>query len=177
MLRCTCLARRQPISLASFSTLAVSRARSGPPRQNFGVSSSDPDELRSEDGFYQPDQLLHYTEAFEPGKKYTAKKLDGFWHTHTNAQLRHTTHFVQCATPYTVRTVPVGQGNNLASAWSQLNTIMQQSGVRRELSRQQEYEKPTAYRHRVASERHRRRFKHAVGQSIATIMRMKKKGQ
>jgi ribosomal protein S21 len=188
MNRCLCLMR----PFATSSRAASSSARQlapaptpGPPRREFegtslstssdALDSTSSDELRSVDGFYNSTNILHFSNGFDPSQKYSPQQLDSFWRSATKDQLHHTSHR-PAATPYSVRAIPVGQKQPLHVAYANLQKILRQSNIRAELKRGEEYEKPTAYRHRMASQRHRRRFKHEVGQKIATIMRMKKKG-
>jgi ribosomal protein S21 len=188
MNRCLCLMRPFATSSRAASNSAKQLAPAptpGPPRREFegtslstsrdALGSASSDELRSADGFYEPANVLNFSNGFDPSQKYSPQQLDRFWHSTTQNQLQQTSHR-PAATPYSVRAIPVGQGQPLHVAYSNLQFILRQSNVRAELKRGEEYEKPTAYRHRMASQRHRRRFKHEVGQKIATIMRMKKKG-
>ncbi|GAA6034836.1 hypothetical protein JCM8097_009325 [Rhodosporidiobolus ruineniae] len=62
---------------------------------------------------------------------------------------------------------------DVARAYRNLNRVMQENNVRRELKRQERFESPSNKRVRLTSERHRRRFKVAVGKAVALAMRMK----
>jgi ribosomal protein S21 len=54
-----------------------------------------------------------------------------------------------------------------------LNRVLNENQVRRELKRQERFESPSNKRVRLGSERHRRRFKVAVGKAVSLAMRMK----
>ncbi|GAA5983813.1 hypothetical protein JCM11641_005202 [Rhodosporidiobolus odoratus] len=62
---------------------------------------------------------------------------------------------------------------DVAQAYRKLNRTLQENNVRRELKRQERFESPSNKRVRLNSERHRRRFKVAVGKAVALAMRMK----
>ncbi|GAA5887305.1 hypothetical protein JCM6882_002484 [Rhodosporidiobolus microsporus] len=62
---------------------------------------------------------------------------------------------------------------DVAQAYRKLNRVLQENNVRRELKRQERFESPSNKRVRLNSERHRRRFKVAVGKAVALAMRMK----
>jgi len=65
------------------------------------------------------------------------------------------------------------QGGNLARAYRNLNRVLNENQVRRELKRQERFEGPSDKRVRLNSERHRRRFKVAVGKAVSLAMRQK----
>ncbi|GAA5860059.1 hypothetical protein JCM8547_003077 [Rhodosporidiobolus lusitaniae] len=67
----------------------------------------------------------------------------------------------------------VVQNRNVAQAYRLLNRVLQENNVRRELKRQERFESPSNKRVRLNSERHRRRFKVAVGKAVSLAMRMK----
>lgn len=82
-------------------------------------------------------------------------------------------------TPYSSRTELVSGNYGVSAvtaAWKSLNRTLAESGIRRELRLTERFERPTFKRQRLASERHRRRFKAQVGKEITGIMRLKKKG-
>ena len=91
-------------------------------------------------------------------------------------------------TPYSSRSVkvtnsilsqqrnPSASVSEIGTAWKKLHVVMAESNVKKELKRGERYEKPTLMRQRLASERHRRRFKVEVGRQISELMRLKKKG-
>ncbi|BGP54318.1 hypothetical protein JCM8202_000750 [Rhodotorula sphaerocarpa] len=64
---------------------------------------------------------------------------------------------------------------NLARAYRSMNRTLRDNNVRLELRRQERFESPSNKRVRLNSERHRRRFKVAVGKAVALAMRMKDK--
>lgn len=64
---------------------------------------------------------------------------------------------------------------NVARAYRNLNRTLRENNVRLELRRQERFESPSNKRVRLNSERHRRRFKVAVGKAVALAMRMKDK--
>ncbi|GAA5975812.1 hypothetical protein JCM10908_005288 [Rhodotorula pacifica] len=64
---------------------------------------------------------------------------------------------------------------NVARAYRNLNRALRENNVRLELRRQERFESPSNKRVRLNSERHRRRFKVAVGKAVALAMRMKDK--
>lgn len=75
------------------------------------------------------------------------------------------------------RSLEVGKALSLARAWKRLTMlVVAENGLRREQRLNARYEKPTQQRKRLASERHRRRFKHAVARRISAVMRLKKRG-
>jgi len=61
----------------------------------------------------------------------------------------------------------------LARAYRNLNRVLNENQVRRELKRQERFEGPSDKRVRLNSERHRRRFKVAVGKAVSLAMRQK----
>ncbi|GAA5872756.1 hypothetical protein JCM16303_006820 [Sporobolomyces ruberrimus] len=65
------------------------------------------------------------------------------------------------------------QSGNLARAYRNLNRVLNENNVRRELKRQERFESPSNKRVRLNSERHRKRFKVAVGKAVSLAMRMK----
>ncbi|GAA5993063.1 hypothetical protein JCM5350_003971 [Sporobolomyces pararoseus] len=65
------------------------------------------------------------------------------------------------------------QSGNVARAYRNLNRVLNENQVRRELKRQERFESPSNKRVRLNSERHRRRFKVAVGKAVSLAMRMK----
>ncbi|GAA5828699.1 hypothetical protein JCM3766R1_003793 [Sporobolomyces carnicolor] len=65
------------------------------------------------------------------------------------------------------------QSGNVARAYRNLNRVLNENNVRRELKRQERFESPSNKRVRLNSERHRRRFKVAVGKAVSLAMRMK----
>lgn len=87
-------------------------------------------------------------------------------------------------TPPVVYTPPVSltsarsfavRDGNVARAYRNLNRTLRENNVRLELRRQERFESPSNKRVRLNSERHRRRFKVAVGKAVALAMRMKDK--
>lgn len=62
---------------------------------------------------------------------------------------------------------------NVARAYRTLNRVLNDNNVRRELKRQERFETPSNKRVRLNSERHRRRFKVAVGKSVSLALRTK----
>ncbi|GAA6063229.1 hypothetical protein JCM10212_005836 [Sporobolomyces blumeae] len=62
---------------------------------------------------------------------------------------------------------------NVARAYRNLNRVLNENNVRKELRRQERFESPSNKRVRLNSERHRRRFKVAVGKAVSLAMRMK----
>ncbi|GAA6007026.1 hypothetical protein JCM11491_001482 [Sporobolomyces phaffii] len=75
-------------------------------------------------------------------------------------------------TTTSARSFAVQQGN-VARAFRNLNRVLNENQVRRELRRQERFESPSNKRVRLNSERHRRRFKVAVGKAVSLAMRMK----
>ncbi|GAA5935608.1 mitochondrial 37S ribosomal protein bS21m MRP21 [Sporobolomyces koalae] len=75
-------------------------------------------------------------------------------------------------TTTSARSFAVLQGN-VARAYRNLNRVLNENNVRRELKRQDRFESPSNKRVRLNSERHRRRFKVAVGKAVSLAMRMK----
>ncbi|GAA6000486.1 hypothetical protein JCM10207_008034 [Rhodosporidiobolus poonsookiae] len=75
-------------------------------------------------------------------------------------------------TTTSARSIPV-VNRNVAQAYRNLNRVLQENNVRRELKQQERFEGPSNRRVRLNSERHRRRFKVAVGKAVALAMRMK----
>lgn len=70
------------------------------------------------------------------------------------------------------RSFPV-VNRNVAQAYRNLNRVMQDNNIKRELKRQERFEGPSDKRVRLNSERHRRRFKVAVGRAVSLAMRQK----
>jgi ribosomal protein S21 len=65
------------------------------------------------------------------------------------------------------------QSGNVARAYRNLNRVLNENNVRRELKRQERFEGGGDKRVRLNSERHRKRFKVAVGKAVSLAMRMK----
>lgn len=65
------------------------------------------------------------------------------------------------------------QGGDVGSAYKRLNKVLMENNVRRELKRGEYFEKGSDKRVRLNSERHRRRFKDAVGKAVSLSRRMK----
>lgn len=80
--------------------------------------------------------------------------------------------FSEPLTTTTSRSFPV-QNFNLGLAYRKLNKTLMENNIRRELKRQERFESGSDKRVRLDSERHRRRFKVAVGKSVSLSMRMK----
>ncbi|ORY79280.1 hypothetical protein BCR35DRAFT_304672 [Leucosporidium creatinivorum] len=64
-------------------------------------------------------------------------------------------------------------GGDVGRAFRKLNRVLRENNVRRELKRQERFESGSDKRVRLDSERHRRRFKVAVGKAVSLAMRMK----
>ncbi|GAA5901220.1 hypothetical protein JCM8208_002310 [Rhodotorula glutinis] len=75
-------------------------------------------------------------------------------------------------TTTSARSFAVRDGN-VARAYRTLNRVLNDNNVRRELKRQERFETPSNKRVRLNSERHRRRFKVAVGKSVSLALRTK----
>ncbi|GAA5825552.1 hypothetical protein JCM3770_000124 [Rhodotorula araucariae] len=75
-------------------------------------------------------------------------------------------------TTTSARSFAVRDGN-VARAYRTLNRVLQENNVRRELKRQERFESPSNKRVRLNSERHRRRFKVAVGKAVSLALRTK----
>ncbi|GAA5998786.1 mitochondrial 37S ribosomal protein bS21m MRP21 [Rhodotorula paludigena] len=80
--------------------------------------------------------------------------------------------YSQPASTTSARSFAVRDGN-VARAYRTLNRVLFENNVRRELRRQERFESPSNRRVRLNSERHRRRFKVAVGKAVSLAMRMK----
>lgn len=65
------------------------------------------------------------------------------------------------------------KNNDVAKAYRLLNRVLMENNVRKELRRQERFESGSDKRVRLNSERHRRRFKVAVGKAVSLAMRMK----
>ncbi|GAA5903180.1 hypothetical protein JCM5296_003362 [Sporobolomyces johnsonii] len=65
------------------------------------------------------------------------------------------------------------RGGDVARAYRNLNRVLFENNIRKELRRQERFEGPSDKRVRLNSERHRRRFKVAVGKAVSLAMRMK----
>ncbi|KAI5478498.1 hypothetical protein MNV49_005026 [Pseudohyphozyma bogoriensis] len=76
-------------------------------------------------------------------------------------------------TPNSARSFAV-KGGNVASAYRLLNRTLNENNVRRELRTQERFERPSDKRCRLDSERHRRRFKVAVGKAVGQAIRIVK---
>ena len=72
----------------------------------------------------------------------------------------------------TSRSIEV-KGNDIATAYRRLSKILNENNIRRELKRQDRFESGSDMRVRLNSERHRRRYKVAVGKAVSLAMRMK----
>ncbi|GAA5951177.1 hypothetical protein JCM8115_005078 [Rhodotorula mucilaginosa] len=101
-----------------------------------------------------------------------------------SAQTASTPEQIWAFTPPVVYTPPVSltsarsfavRDGNVARAYRNLNRTLRENNVRLELRRQERFESPSNKRVRLNSERHRRRFKVAVGKAVALAMRMKDK--
>ncbi|GAA5839901.1 hypothetical protein JCM11251_001243 [Rhodosporidiobolus azoricus] len=103
-----------------------------------------------------------------PGQNSLATTPDERWRRLTDRDVQYN----EAVTTTSARSVPVTQ-RNVAQAYYRLNRILQENNVRRELKRQERFESPSNKRVRLNSERHRRRFKVAVGKAVALAMRMK----
>ncbi|BGO90053.1 hypothetical protein NBRC10512_003587 [Rhodotorula toruloides] len=82
---------------------------------------------------------------------------------------------VQYSPPTTTnsaRSVPVRDGD-VARAYRLLNKTLNENQVRQRLRQRDRYERPSDKRVRTNSERHRRKFKIAVGKAVAAAMRYK----
>lgn len=75
-------------------------------------------------------------------------------------------------TTTTARSYPVRAGD-VGRAFRLLNRTLRENNVRRELKRQERFESGSDKRVRLDSERHRKRFKVAVGKAVSLAMRMK----
>ena len=65
---------------------------------------------------------------------------------------------------------------DVAQAFMKLRTIIAQNKVRSDFAAQKFHEAPSVKRKRLASLRHRRRFKEGFKRMVAVVMDMKKKG-
>ena len=72
----------------------------------------------------------------------------------------------------TSRSIEV-KGSDIAMAYRRLTKILNENNIRRELKRQERFESGSDMRVRLNSERHRRRYKVAVGKAVSLAMRMK----
>ena len=82
---------------------------------------------------------------------------------------------------YDGRTVRIGadEGKSVArfsQAFSQLNRVLRDNKVRADMIYQRYYEKPTAKRTRLRSERHRARFNAAITKLVNIVKQMKARG-
>ena len=82
---------------------------------------------------------------------------------------------------YDGRTVRIGadEGKSVArfsQAFSQLNRVLRNNKVRADMTYQRYYEKPTAKRTRLRSERHRARFNAAITKLVNIVKQMKARG-
>lgn len=115
-----------------------------------------------------------------PTAELNAEQLNARWKLMSDAasatRARHDVH--SGYTPVTSRTEALGSQSvaTVQQAWRRLHRTLAESGIRKELRMTARYERPTFKRQRLASERHRRRFKNEVVQQISSIMRLKKKG-
>lgn len=75
-------------------------------------------------------------------------------------------------TTTTARTIPV-KNAAVAAAFRKLNRVLTENNIRRELKRGERFEGVSAKRCRLSSERHRRRYKVAVGKAVGKAMRMR----
>lgn len=75
-------------------------------------------------------------------------------------------------TTTTARSFPV-RNMDVGRAYRLLNRTLQENNIRKELRRQERFEGPSDKRVRLDSERHRRRFKVAVGKAVSQAMRLK----
>ncbi|BGP14327.1 hypothetical protein JCM10213_004455 [Rhodosporidiobolus nylandii] len=104
--------------------------------------------------------------SFSPGSTVRAATPDELWRRQMSVQ------YSLPVTTTSSRSFAV-QNRNVAQAYRNLNRVMQENNIRRELKRQERFESPSNKRVRLNSERHRRRFKVAVGKAVALAMRMK----
>ncbi|CEQ41830.1 SPOSA6832_03566, partial [Sporobolomyces salmonicolor] len=76
-------------------------------------------------------------------------------------------------TTTSARSFAVRGDGGVAKAYRNLNRVLFENNIRKELRRQERFEGPSDKRVRLNSERHRRRFKVAVGKAVSLAMRMK----
>ena len=93
--------------------------------------------------------------------------------THEHAyRFAHHAAYSAPTTPTSARSFAVKNGD-LGRAYRMLNRTLMENNVRRELRQQERFESGSDRRVRLNSERHRRRFKVAVGKAVGLAMRMK----
>lgn len=78
----------------------------------------------------------------------------------------------ECIDQFSRRTIDV-RGKDVASAWRRLNKLFNDDNIRMELRRGERFEARSDRRVRLNSERHRRRFKVAVGKAVQLALRTK----
>ena len=96
-----------------------------------------------------------------------AEQLDDRWRT-----LRRVGNNIISLTLTTSRSIEV-KGSDIATSYKRLSKILNENNIRRELKRQERFESGSDMRVRLNSERHRRRYKVAVGKAVSLAMRMK----
>ncbi|SCV67734.1 BQ2448_5345 [Microbotryum intermedium] len=74
----------------------------------------------------------------------------------------------------TARSIAV-RNRDVARAYRNLNRILFENNVRKELRRQERFESPSDKRVRLDSERHRRRFKVEVGKQVGKALRLRQR--
>ncbi|GAA5914447.1 mitochondrial 37S ribosomal protein bS21m MRP21 [Sporobolomyces salmoneus] len=153
-----------PSSSSSALDNVIKQAAQSSPKNRRGGGGNNNNKPRN--SFYQSDLLSSSSPSFRTSNSFSPSTPEEIW-SHS-APIPYS----PSVTTTSARSFAV-QSGNVARAYRNLNRVLNENQVRRELKRQERFESPSNKRVRLNSERHRRRFKVAVGKAVSLAMRMK----
>lgn len=168
-----------PVSPAAFKTSSiidqvVSTIENAPPnlnrtahtlpRRSSSSSSTSDDDIARIFGRSSQFASIPSNKSYVPGPKAT---VDELWRVRSNPS---TNQFLTPLTTTTSRSIKTTNAN-VNTAFRKLNRVLLENNVRKELRQQERFESRSDKRVRLSSERHRRRFKVAVGRAVSLAIR------